>query len=107
MAEPDHGLAEENPVERFDMTADATPNPFQRSTRISYAVPRAGEASVAVYDIAGRPVRSLANGHCEPGRYSAVWDGRNDAGDKVASGVYLYKYTLGADKFTGKLLLTD
>jgi len=89
------------------MTASATPNPFSRSARISYEVPKAGNAVVRVYDITGRPARTLVSGHKEPGRYSAAWDGCDDAGSRLPSGVYLYRYSLGKDRVTGKLMLTD
>lgn len=89
------------------MNASASPNPFGRNASISYEVPRAGKAVIEVFDIAGRPVRTVVSGQKEPGRYSAIWDGRDDAGSRLAAGVYLYRYSLGKDQVTGKLMLTD
>ncbi len=48
----------------------ATPNPFSNRTRISYALPKDGDVSLTLYDITGRPVRTLVNGHKPAGRYS-------------------------------------
>ncbi|MEO0081790.1 MAG: FlgD immunoglobulin-like domain containing protein [candidate division WOR-3 bacterium] len=87
------------------MAVTASPNPFSRNVRISYAVPRAGTAAIKVYDITGRPVRTLVSGRVEPGRYSMVWDGCDESGRKVAAGVYLYKYSLGRDRITGRLTI--
>jgi hypothetical protein len=89
---------------RMDVTV--TPNPFSRAARVSYAVPQRGDISLVMYDAAGRPVRTLARGRSEPGRFSAVWDGRTDAGEDVAAGVYLYQYAFGGRRLTGKLTLT-
>jgi len=88
------------------MGVTVTPNPFSRAARVSYAVPQRGDISLIMYDAAGRPVRTLARGRSEPGRFSAVWDGRTDAGEDVAAGVYLYQYTFGGRRLTGKLTLT-
>jgi len=66
-----------------------TPNPFNPMTTLRYDVPApGGEVSVAVYDVAGRLVRTLVDGEQTPGRWSTVWDGRDEAGTAVASGVY-------------------
>ncbi len=100
------GVKEER-QERLKIEACAVPNPFSRTTRISYAVPHSGDVSLVVYDIAGRPVRSLVSGRSEPGRFTVVWDRRSDTGKKMAAGVYLYKLVLGTKRVTGKLILTD
>jgi len=65
------------------------PNPFNPSTTIRYAVPSASHVTVSVYDTWGRSVRTLAEGYHEEGEYSVVWDGRDQRGEQVSSGVYL------------------
>ncbi|MDA0333771.1 MAG: hypothetical protein O2782_01240 [bacterium] len=67
----------------------AYPNPFNSSVRIPYAVATDGDADMTVYDLLGQPVRRLASGWHAPGRCEAIWDGRNHAGQPVASGTYL------------------
>lgn len=85
-----------SPVEEPDVPAVATglglaasPNPFNPVTTIRLSVPRAGPVEVAVYDVAGRRVRTLHDGHAEAGALALVWDGRSDSASPVASGVYL------------------
>ena len=68
------------------------PNPFNPSTRIAYDVPApGGEVELAVYSVTGALVRQLVNGVVEPGRQSVVWDGTDDLGRHVSSGVYFYR----------------
>ncbi|HEU4928800.1 MAG TPA: FlgD immunoglobulin-like domain containing protein, partial [Candidatus Krumholzibacteria bacterium] len=55
--------------------------------------------SVVVYDVRGAKVRELVNGEQEPGKHAVDWDGRNDAGETVGSGVYFYRMT--ANGFSG------
>jgi hypothetical protein len=99
----DIGLAEPGPGATPVRTElSATPNPFGSRTRISYAVPRAGDVSLVVYDAVGRPVQTLASGRREAGRYSATWDAHN-----AAAGVYFYTLTSGKTSVTRKLILAD
>ncbi len=81
------------------------PNPFNPSTTITYDLPESGPVTLAVYDLQGRQVAILAQGFRRAGRHSAVWQGRNRAGESVGSGVYLYR--LRTDRFTaqGKMVL--
>ena len=64
------------------------PNPFNPKTTLAYHVPRESEVTIRVYDVAGRSVRTLLDGVVEPGRHAAVWDGTNDSGEAVGSGIY-------------------
>jgi hypothetical protein len=65
-----------------------SPNPFNPLTKIAYHVPYESDVSVRIYDVAGREVRVLVDDVIEPGRYQAVWNGRDEAGEAVGSGVY-------------------
>jgi flagellar hook assembly protein FlgD len=82
------------------------PNPFRRSTRLSYAVPYRGNVSLDIFDAVGRNVKTLVSGRSEPGRFDAIWDGRSQSGALVPGGVYLYRYALDGKRMTGKLTLT-
>ncbi|MBN2465092.1 T9SS type A sorting domain-containing protein, partial [candidate division WOR-3 bacterium] len=99
-------VAEQRPVVPVKLDALATPNPFGRSTRISYDVPQRGDVSLDIFDATGRNVRTLVNGRSEPGRFSVNWDGRSQSGASVSEGVYLYRYSLNGRNITGKLTLT-
>jgi hypothetical protein len=86
------------------------PNPFNPVTTIRYGVPVAGRVLLDVYDIAGRRIRTLVDGDTPAGYHSVEWDGRNDAGVGVASGVYMMVMRGGPDPasgpvLTGKMLL--
>jgi hypothetical protein len=85
------------------------PNPFNPMTSIRYGVPAGVAAKVPVhidvYDVAGRHVRQLVRGAQTPGVYSAIWDGRNDRGERVQTGVYFYRMMVGADVATRKMLM--
>ncbi|ARA94718.1 hypothetical protein AWN76_017195 [Rhodothermaceae bacterium RA] len=67
------------------------PNPFNPETTIRYDLPVAGRVVLGVYDLAGRRIRRLVAGVQPAGPQEARWDGRDEAGRSVASGVYLYR----------------
>lgn len=84
-----------------------TPNPFNPSTTIRFAVP-AGPTqpyNLRVYDVRGAFVRELGNGQIGGGVHEARWDGRDRHGEAVSSGIYLYRLQVGANKLTGKMAL--
>jgi len=69
------------------------PNPFNPSTTINYNVDASGMVSLKVYDIMGRLVRTLVEGHRSSGNlagYNVVWDGKDNDGQQVSAGLYLY-----------------
>ncbi|MEZ4654693.1 MAG: FlgD immunoglobulin-like domain containing protein [Candidatus Eisenbacteria bacterium] len=70
-----------------------SPNPLTASTELSFVLPETGPASLAIYDAAGRAVRSLLEGTSEAGVQRVVWDGRDDAARRVESGVYYGRLT--------------
>jgi enediyne biosynthesis protein E4 len=67
------------------------PNPFNSDTVIHFALPEGTDVELAVYNLAGQQVMTLVQGAREAGTYSVRWDGRNDGGRTLASGVYLYR----------------
>ncbi|RMH89433.1 MAG: T9SS C-terminal target domain-containing protein, partial [Calditrichaeota bacterium] len=69
------------------------PNPFNPATTIVFTLPRVSRITLHIYDITGRKVRTLVNEQMPAGRHEVVWDGTNDAGRPVASGVYFYRFT--------------
>ena len=79
-------------------------NPFSKDTRVSYSVPAPGRAVVEVYDVAGRRVATLVDGHVDAGEHEAVWDGIGGDGLRVASGVYFCRLTSGGRDSTEKML---
>ena len=86
------------------------PNPFNPETWIPYQLAAATDVTVTIYDVRGVVVRRLALGHQTVGFYqsrarAAHWDGRNQLGEKVASGLYFYTLTAGEFTATGKMLI--
>jgi hypothetical protein len=67
------------------------PNPFNMSTTIPYSVDSAGKITICIYNTLGQLVRTLMNDTRQSGQYAVVWNGTNDVGNDVTSGVYLVK----------------
>lgn len=74
------------------------PNPFNPVTTIKYDLKDAGKVSLKVYNILGQEVRTLVNARQLAGYQQVVWDGRNNSGQSVSSGIYIYR--LETEKFT-------
>ena len=81
------------------------PNPFNASTAIPFSLPASGVVQLAVYNLAGQKVAQLIHGHRPAGTYTIHWDGRDQSGRALASGVYLYRLQVGARVETRKLVL--
>lgn len=75
------------------------PNPFNAETTISYYIPETSTVRLSIYALTGQLIRTLVDREHPAGRYSVLWDGRNDAGQDVSSGVYLYRLN-GTDRGT-------
>lgn len=81
------------------------PNPFNPTTTLEYGLAAPERVTISVYNINGELVRTLVNDRKSAGWYSVEWDGRNQSGSPVASGVYLSKMTAGSFVETKKLVL--
>ncbi|MFZ0392108.1 MAG: T9SS type A sorting domain-containing protein [Calditrichia bacterium] len=81
------------------------PNPFNPVTTISYRLPSRQQVKLEIFDLLGRKVRILQEGVQNGGFYRINWDGRNNAGQQVASGTYLYRLKAGKRVETRKMLL--
>jgi len=95
-------------VARVVRLAGATPNPFNPRTEVRYEVPEeaAGRSlSLVIYDVRGARVRELTSGIAAAGSFASVWDGRDDAGASVASGVYVVRLTVGNSTDSERLTL--
>ena len=81
------------------------PNPFGRETVLEYAVPEQARVRITVYDLAGRRVRVLEDAVLEPDRYRVTWDGRNESGRILASGIYFVRYEAGPSAIVRRVAL--
>jgi len=82
------------------------PNPFNPETRIAFDLPRDMQVRLAVYDIKGRLIQTLADGQLGAGRQEVIWNGCDSAGRNAASGVYLYHLVTAEGVQTGRMVLS-
>jgi len=81
------------------------PNPFNPNTTIAFQVAKAGKVTLTVYNLLGQRIRTLMDEHLEPGNYRAIWDGLNDRGYPMGSGVYIYRMSAGEFSQIKKMIL--
>jgi hypothetical protein len=89
----------------LDITFSIVPNPFNPSTTLAFTLPAPGRTTLTIYDITGRKVRTLFSEFMAPGAHAAIWDGRDERGGPVSSGVYLARLESGRTATTAKMLL--
>ncbi len=90
--------------EEFDLKQNY-PNPFNPTTTIKYDLPVEQNVKLNIYNILGAKVKTLVNTAKKAGRYSVLWNGTNDYGSKVASGMYIYSIQTKEFKKSAKMLL--
>ncbi|NQV15211.1 T9SS type A sorting domain-containing protein, partial [bacterium] len=81
------------------------PNPFNPTTTINFALPEAGNVVLSVYNALGQEVRTLKTDYLNVGNYSVTWDGLDNAGNMIPSGIYIYTMTAGKHNFSKKMLM--
>jgi len=96
---------DDNVVPTLALTANNYPNPFNPETTISYTLPRSGNASVRVYNMKGQVVRTLINDAHSAGNHTVVWNGMDESGNAVSSGLYFYQVSANGQSITKKMLL--
>jgi hypothetical protein len=82
-----------------------SPSPFSQSTRIDYDLPASDHVRIDIYDVTGSRIRTLVDEQRPMGRFSANWNGRDDAGRRVASGVYYLRMNTRAEVKNQKVVL--
>jgi len=100
---------EEKPDTKLEITnlilLQNTPNPFESATSIKYVLPRNGLVKLAIYDISGQLVQTLVKGKKYAGTYAVSWNGMDEQGNSVRSGIYFYILEIDNLKSTKKMLL--
>ena len=81
------------------------PNPFNPTTTIRYDLKQSGDVQLVIYYLLGQKIRTLVNTSQDAGYQNVVWDGRNDSGTSVASGIYIYRLEAGDYVNTRKMIL--
>jgi hypothetical protein len=98
------GIGDDNLPPAFELGQNY-PNPFNGYTLIEFQLPGPANVELSVYDITGRKVAELAGEVLGAGRHSVSWNGTDQAGRKVSSGVYFYRIEAGAYSLTNKMIL--
>jgi hypothetical protein len=87
------------------LTLSNYPNPFNPDTTIFYNIPQDGKVSLEIYNIKGQLVKHIVSGFQPEGNYEVVWNGKDDAGKQVSSGIYYYRITAFGKILNRKMLL--
>jgi hypothetical protein len=80
------------------------PNPFNPTTTIKYQIPENAQVRLVVYNMVGQRVRTIVDQPQEAGYYSVEWDGRNNYGECVSSGIYVYRISAVRDGYAGSFV---
>jgi len=81
------------------------PNPFNPVTSIAYQLPEKTEVNLQIFNLLGQQVRELVHAAQPAGKYQVIWDGKNDRGENVGTGVYFYRIRTHAGQLTRKMVL--
>jgi hypothetical protein len=81
------------------------PNPFVHTTTVRFTIGRRTNATLSVFDIAGRRIRTLAAGTYDPGEYQVSWDARDERGERVSAGIYFTRLEGTGVDLTRKVVL--
>ncbi|MEN6445160.1 MAG: FlgD immunoglobulin-like domain containing protein, partial [Candidatus Cloacimonas sp.] len=83
------------------------PNPFNPETTISFSLPKAEKVNLNIYNLKGQLVKTLyQDNQCSAGANSVVWNGKDDKGNSVSSGIYFYRLNCGKEQLTKKMVLS-
>ena len=92
-------------VPRIAFLDQNAPNPFAGRTSIRFGLPRAAAATIGIFDVQGRRVRGLLEGHLPAGEHAAAWDGRDDRGRRAPAGVYFYVFRAEGQALQKRMML--
>lgn len=100
------GIEDEIPQPHSMELAQNYPNPFNNETSLSFYLEKSETVNLVIYDILGNSVRSLFNGTAPAGKMQLIWDGKNDNGVSIASGIYFYNLkSMGGNSVTKSMTL--
>ena len=99
------GIAEESPIPREFFLSQNYPNPFNPTTTISYGLPKDSNVKLEIFNLLGQRVMTLLDERQTAGYKSIIWDGRDNNGQSVSSGIYFYRVNTGDRQITKKMTL--
>jgi hypothetical protein len=103
---PTVGIDPQTNLKPLDFSLEQNyPNPFNPSTSISFGLEQPGYGSLTVHNVRGQEIARLVSGSFAAGRYSYQWNGRDHAGQQVASGIYFYRLNVNDQSATRKMML--
>jgi outer membrane protein assembly factor BamB len=105
--DPITGIRSPEPARRPQVQAFAWPNPFRASTTIGFTLPAPSVVDLQFYNALGQRVRTHSPAQNQPGGHVVRWDGRDDAGRRLAPGIYVCRITAADQEATVRLTLTD
>jgi len=103
--EPDVGIEEKESSQELPLVFEADPNPFTDKTSINYQLPSSAHVQMVVYDPIGRKVKILVDGRQDAGTHILTWDGTDDAGGKLSSGLYFIRIVTPGFSQTAKVIM--
>ena len=95
----------DTPIPSTYELAQNYPNPFNAGTQITFGLPTGSDVRIEIYSITGQKVSTLADGYFEAGSYNIIWNGFDEHGQSLASGVYFYRLTAGSEVRSMKMTL--
>ena len=93
------------PVPKAFVLEQNYPNPFNPTTTIEFSIPTNSKVTLSVYNVLGQKVRTLVNDRLPAKHYRVLWDGTDDRGNLVPSGVYFYTIRTDGFSATKKMIL--
>jgi MAM domain-containing protein meprin/A5/mu/flagellar hook capping protein FlgD/uncharacterized protein DUF4394/HYDIN/CFA65/VesB family protein/BACON domain-containing protein len=99
------GIEDELPLPTIFEISSNYPNPFNPVTNIKFQLPQVSEVKLVVYNMIGQKIRMLVDGSKDIGYYNVQWDGKNDHGKQVATGIYIYRFEAGEYIKSQKMIL--
>ncbi len=103
---PITGIVDNQPILPDEFVLEQNfPNPFNPSTDIRYSIIKPGQYSVVIYNLLGQKVRTLVNGQHNIGTHQLRWNGKDDSGNQVTSGIYFYRLSGKNVSITKKMIL--
>ncbi|MCK4654783.1 MAG: T9SS type A sorting domain-containing protein [Candidatus Cloacimonetes bacterium] len=96
---------DENELIKPEYSLSNYPNPFNPGTKIVFNFPEEGNVKLEIFNIKGEKVKTLMDCYMSPGRSEMIWNGKDDNGKTVSSGIYFYKLKAGKYEKTKKMIL--
>ena len=101
---PVTSIAAEENSNKNTFAVKVSPNPFTSNTNVFYSIENKEKVSVGIYDVTGKLVKQLVNEEQDAGSYTAYWNGKNELGNKMGTGIYFCVVNAGSHKNVSKIL---